>query len=156
MFDYIGKSLPRNDGFDKATGFGKFTTDIYLPHMLYAKVLRSPYAHAKVVSIDTSEAEALPGVRAICTWDDVPHIPFNGAAAGITANPGTQPVRDQYILTNEPRYIGDEIAAVAADTEEIAKKAVELIKVEYEERPAVYDVLEAMKPDAPLVQPEFG
>ena len=66
---YVGKSIPRNDGFDKATGLGQFTVDVTMPHMLYAKVLRSPYAHARVVKIDTSAAEALPGVEAVCTFE---------------------------------------------------------------------------------------
>ncbi len=153
---YVGKSIPRNDGFDKATGLGIFTQDVALPNMLFGKVLRSPYAHAKVISIDTSAAEALPGVEAVCTFENTTNKPFNTSATMITTNPGAEPVRDQRVFTGEPLYIGDEIAAVAAVTEKIAEDAVKLIKVEYEVLPAVFDPLEAMKPEAPDVQPEFG
>lgn len=156
MTTYVGESIPRNDGYDKATGCGKFTADIYLPHMLYAKAVRSPYAHAKVLSIDTSEAEALPGVKAIVTWENTKHIPFNTSATMVTTNPPEEPIRDQYIVTNEPLYIGDEVAAVAATSEAIAEQAVKLISVEYEELPAVYDPLEAIKPEAVTLHPEIG
>lgn len=74
---YVGKNIPRNDGFDKATGLGQFTMDVSMPHMLYARVLRSPYAHAKVVKIDTSAAEALPGVVTVCTFENTTNKPFN-------------------------------------------------------------------------------
>lgn len=77
---YVGQSIPRNDGFDKVTGRGLFTFDVNVPRMVYAKVLRSPYAHAKVLSIDTSEAEALPGVRAVCTFENTTNKVWNGAA----------------------------------------------------------------------------
>ena len=153
---YVGKDMARKDGFDKVTGRGKFTTDIFLPRMTYAKVLRSPYAHAKVVSFDTSEAEALPGVVAVASFKNTTHKLWNGAAPMFLTPPPHQCVLDQTIFTDEPKYIGDEIAAVAAETLEIAEKAIKLIKVEYEELPAVYDVLEAVKPDAPKVQPEIA
>lgn len=153
--NYCGTSFPRNDGFDKVTGKACFTDDIVLPHMLYAKVLRSPYAHAKVLSIDTTEAEKLPGVEAVCTFKNTPNKPFNTSATMITTNPGMEPVRDQTIFTDEPKYIGDEIAAVAAETEAIAEEALKLIKVEYQELPAVYDPKEALKPEAPAVQPKY-
>ena len=130
---YVGKDMPRKDGFDKVTGRGKFTTDIFLPRMTYAKVLRSPYAHAKVVSLDTSEAEALPGVVAVASFKNTTHKLWNGAAPMFLTPPPHECVLDQTIFTDEPKYIGDEIAAVAAETLEIAEKAVKLIKVEYEE-----------------------
>ena len=153
---YVGKSSPRNDGFDKATGLGQFTVDVTMPRMLHAKVLRSPYAHAKVVKIDTSAAEALPGVEAVCTFENTTNKPFNTSATMVTTPRPAEPVRDQTIFTDEPKYIGDEIAAVAAETEAIAAEAIKLIKVEYEELPAVYDPIEALKPDAPEVQPVYG
>ena len=156
MEKYVGKEIPRNDGYDKATGRGLFTHDIFLPHMLYAKVLRSPYAHARVVSIDTSEAEKMKGVRAVCTFENTTSKLFNTSATMVTTNPGAEPVRDQTVFTGEPKYIGDEIAAVAADTEKIAEEAVKKIKVEYEELPYVLDPLEAIKDDAPDVQPELA
>lgn len=150
---YVGQDIPRNDGFDKVTGRGLFTFDVQLPRMLHGKVLRSPYAHAKVLSIDTSEAEALPGVRAVCTFKNTTQKLWNGAAPMFITPLPHKPVLDQVIFTDEPKYIGDEVAAVAADTEAIAEQAVKLIKVEWQELPAVYDALEAVKPDAPEVQP---
>jgi len=153
---YVGKSIPRNDGFDKATGLAQFTVDVTMPRMLYGKVLRSPYAHAKVISIDTSAAEALPGVAAVCTFENTTNKPINTSATMVTTPAHEEPVRDQTIFTDEPKYIGDEIAAVAAETEAIAEQAVKLIKVEYEVLPAVYDPLEAIKPDAPDVQPMYA
>lgn len=153
---YVGKSIPRNDGYDKATGLGQFTVDVTMPRMLHAKVLRSPYAHAKVVKIDTSAAEALPGVEAVCTFENTTNKPFNASATMVTTPRPAEPVRDQTVFTDEPKYIGDEIAAVAAETEAIAAEAIKLIKVEYEELPAVYDPLDALDPSSPLVQPVYG
>ena len=153
---YVGKNIPRNDGFDKATGLGQFTMDVSMPHMLYARVLRSPYAHAKVVKIDTSAAEALPGVVTVCTFENTTNKPFNISATMVTTPRPAEPVRDQTIFTDEPKYIGDEVAAVAAETEAIAAEAIKRIKVEYEVLPAVYDPVEALKPDSPEVQPLYG
>ena len=153
---YVGKNIPRNDGFDKATGLGQFTMDVSMPHMLYARVLRSPYAHAKVVKIDTSAAEALPGVVTVSTFENTTNKPFNTSATMVTTPRPAEPVRDQTIFTDEPKYIGDEVAAVAAETEAIAAEAIKRIKVEYEVLPAVYDPVEALKPDSPEVQPLYG
>lgn len=153
---YVGKNIPRNDGFDKATGLGQFTMDVSMPHMLYARVLRSPYAHAKVVKIDTSAAETLPGVVTVCTFENTTNKPFNTSATMVTTPRPAEPVRDQTIFTDEPKYIGDEVAAVAAETEAIAAEAIKRIKVEYEVLPAVYDPVEALKPDSPEVQPLYG
>lgn len=153
---YVGKNVPRNDGFDKATGRGLFTFDVQVPRMLHAKILRSPYAHARVLSIDTSEAEALPGVKAVCTFKNTTQKRWNGAAPMFITPLPHKPVLDQVIFTDNPKYIGDEVAGVAAVTEEIAEKAISLIKIEWEELPAVYDEMDAVKPDAPDVQPEFA
>lgn len=150
---YVGQSVPRNDGFEKATGIGLFTADVSMPGMLYGKVLRSPYAHAKVTSIDTSAAEALPGVMAVCTFENTTNKLFNTSATMVTTNAPEEPVRDQSVFTGEPLYIGDEIAGVAAISEKIAEEAIKLIKVEYEVLPAVYTELDAIKADAPKVQP---
>lgn len=156
IFDYVGKSVPRTDGWDKATGHGLYTYDVNMPKQLYAKVLRSPYAHARIVSMDTSAAEALPGVKAVATpYNTTQFHNFNTAAVMVLTPMPRQPILDQRIVTDTPRYIGDEVAAVAATSEKIAEQAVKLIKVEYEELPAVFDPLEAAKEDAPLVHPEF-
>lgn len=151
MYHYVGKSIPRNDGIDKVTGQGKFTHDIYLPHMLYAKVLRSPYAHAKIVSVDISKAEALPGVKAVACCKNTTRVLFNTSATMVTTLKPEEPVLDQQVFPDEVRYIGDEVAAVAAVTREIAGEALKLIEVEYEELPAVFDPLEAIKEEAPDV-----
>lgn len=136
----VGKRLPKIDAPDKATGRAIYTDDMILPNMLYGKLLLSPYAHAKIISIDTSKAEALTGVKAILTSKDVPDITW-----------GTSPPRyDEYVLARDKvRYVGDVVAAVAALNEETCYKAMELIKVEYEELPAVFNPIEAMKDGAP-------
>ncbi len=95
-------------------------------------------------------------VEAVCTFENTTNKPFNTSATMVTTPRPAEPVRDQTIFTDEPKYIGDEIAAVAAETEAIAAEAIKLIKVEYEELPAVYDPIEALKPDAPEVQPVYG
>lgn len=156
MSNYVGQNIPRNDGWDKATGKGMFTHDVKAPNMLYAAVLRSPHAHARIVSIDTSKAEALQGVYAVATYKNTTRKLFSTSAAMVTTGPEAKPVLDQQIFSEVVRYIGDEVAAVAAKTEDIAKEAIKLIKVEYEILPAVYDPIEAMKDGAPQVQPDFS
>lgn len=156
MSNYVGQNLPRNDGWDKATGKGLFTLDVKVPGMLFAAVLRSPHAHARIVSIDTKAAEAVPGVYAVATHLNTTRKYFSTSAAMVTTAPGGEPVLDQQIFPEIVRYIGDEVAAVAAKTEEIARAALKLIKVEYEILPAVYDPMEAMKDGAPQVQPDFS
>ncbi len=138
----VGKNFPRKDALAKVTGGAQYTADIKLPGMLYAKCLRSPYAHANILSIDTSKAEALPGVEAVITYKDVvPKIAFRETSQSL------------YILEDKVRYMGDEVAAVAAVSEEIAEEAVHLIEVDYEVLPAVFDPEEALKPGAPEIHP---
>ena len=149
----VGRSIPRIDAVEKVTGEAVFTTDLTFPGMLYAKVLRSPYPHARIVSIDISQAEKLPGVAAVATWENTTDVPYNSSCS--EANPPAVPVEDEQIFNRELRYVGDEVAAVAADSEETAMAALQLTRVEYEELPAVYDPLEAMKPEAPAVHPCF-
>jgi len=136
----IGKRLPKKDAPDKATGRAIYTDDIILPNMIYGKLLLSPLPHAKIRSIDTKRAKALPGVKAILIGADVPDITW-----------GTSPARyDENILAqNKVRYVGDPVAAVAAVDGETCYKALKLIEVEYEELPAVFDPMEAMKENAP-------
>ena len=143
-YSVIGKRLPRVDGVVKATGEAKYTADMVLPRMLYGKVLRSPYPHAKIVHIDTSRAERLPGVKAVITGKDTP---------GIRAMPCFTGIKEDWtpLAMDRVRYIGDEVAAVAAIDEDIAEEALELIEVEYEELRAVFDPEEAMKPGAPQI-----
>jgi xanthine dehydrogenase molybdenum-binding subunit len=145
-FSVIGKRLPRPDGVDKATGAAKYVVDMKLPGMLVGKVLGSPYPHAKILRIDKSKAEKLPGVEAVITIHDVPKKLFNGALTHIKLAPqfAKRIVCDRHVLTDKARYVGDGIAAVAAVDESIAEEALRLIEVEYERLPAVFDPLEAM------------
>ena len=142
-FSIIGKGVPRVDAVLKATGKAVFGADVSLPGMLYGKILRSTVPHAKILDIDASRALKLPGVKAVITGRDFPW----GLKYGFSAL-----YRDQTPLAQDKvRYIGDEVAAVAAIDEDTAEEALDLIKVEYEILPAVLDPFEAMKDGAPLV-----
>lgn len=143
-YRYIGKSFPRHDGFEKVTGTASYVGDLKLNGMLHARLKTSPHAHARILSIDTSKAEALPGVRAVITGRQ-------GAR-----KLGIYMVDRSIIATDKVRYFGEVVAAVAAEDPETAAKAVELIDVEYEPLPAVLDVKEAVKPDSPLVHEKLG
>jgi len=145
----VGKSVERLDAIDKVTGSGMFTTDFSLPGMLFGKVLRSPHPHARIVNIDTSKAEKLPGVKAVLCHKNVPKNYFNTSATMTFTVPQMEPIKDQLLFDDRVRYVGDEVAAVAATSESIAKAALKLIDVEYEILPAVYDPIEAMKDSAP-------
>jgi len=147
-YGYIGRrGVRRLDGYEKASGRAIYTIDIQLPGMLYAKFLTSPYAHAKIRSMDTTKAEALPGVRAILRYDD-PELPKFADLGGHV--PNAIPV-----LPQAAHFQGEEVGAVvAADTEDIADEALRLIEVEWEKRPFVLDVEEARRADAPLANPE--
>jgi len=142
----IGKSVPRIDAFEKLTGRAKFTGDLKFPNMLVGKLLTSPYAHARILNIDTSEAEKLPGVKAIITHKDVPSVKY-----------GLSPARwdETVFCIDKVRFYGDKLAAVAAVDEETVQKALKLIKVYYEVLPAVYDPYEAMKEGAPQIFDEY-
>jgi len=147
MTDYsvVGKRVPPIDGIPKATGEAKFTVDLQLPGMLYGKVLRSPYPHATIRHINTQKAERLRGVKAVLTGADVPKKKYSL----FTSLPH---LHDQTALAvDKVRFIGDEVAAVAATDEWIAEEALDLITVEYEELPALFDPHEAMKPGAVLI-----
>jgi 4-hydroxybenzoyl-CoA reductase subunit alpha len=142
----IGKSVPKIDGRVKATGQARYTGDLKFPNMLVGKILTSPHAHAKILQIDTSEAERLPGVKAIITHKDVPSKKY-----------GISPARwdENIFCIDKVRFVGDKVAAVAAVDEETVYKALRLIKVEYEVLPAVFDPIEALAEDAPLVHGEY-
>ena len=136
----VGKRLPKLDAPDKATGRAIYTDDISFPNMLYGKTLLSPHPHARIISINTERAKALPGVKLILTGADVPELTY-----------GTSPARyDENILAKDKvRFVGDVIAAVAAIDEETCYKALKLIDVEYELLPAVFDPFEAIQDGAP-------
>ena len=142
----VGKSVPRIDGKGIVTGQAKYAFDVSFPNMLVGKMLRSPHAHARILKIDTSKAEALPGVKAVITSQDTHLIKFGSNEYFF---PHT--VDQQALESDKVRYIGDEIGAVAAVTEEIAEEALKLIDVQYEILPGVFDMVEAMKPGAPQI-----
>ena len=149
----VGKRLPQPDAVAKATGTARYAGDIKLPGMLIAKVVRSPYPHAKIKRIDKSKAEKLPGVEAIITSEDLAFTKgFNRGFKDIPmmASGFVQP-GDEHILNDKARHIGDGLVAVAAVNESIAEQAAQLIKVQYEELPAVFDPEETMKPGAPKI-----
>lgn len=136
--DYVvvGKRVPKIDGPVIVTGKALYSVDDQVPGMLYGKILTSPHAHASIKRIDVSKAAALPGVRATLTYQDTLPVAY----------------KDQLrVLDSKVRYVGDEVAAVAAYTEEIADEALRLIEVEYDVKPAVFDPEEALKPGAPLL-----
>lgn len=141
-YSVIGKSIPRVDSRAKVTGEALFTGDIILPKMLTAKILRSPYPHARILNIDVSKARALRGVYAVVTGGDTA-----GEKWGVFRY-----TRDQQLLcVDKVRYVGEEVAAVAAVDEDTALEAISLIKVEYEQLPAVFDCWSAIAPGAPLI-----
>jgi len=143
----------RPDAVDKVTGKARYAADINLPGQLIGKVLRSPHAHARIKSIDTSAAEKLKGVKAVICRDDLPDMPVLHAAAGeIMVN--FRDVTRAIMAREKVLFDGHPVAAVAATSESIAKAALKLIKVDYEVLPHVIDVVEAMKEDAPLLDEE--
>jgi 4-hydroxybenzoyl-CoA reductase alpha subunit len=144
-YETVGRSVTRLDAADKATGRAKYTADYCFPKMLYGRILGSTVAHGKIKRIDTSKARAVPGVVCIITGEDVPDVKY-----------GVSPARyDEYVLAKERvRYIGDEVAAVAAVDEETAERAVRLIDVEYEEMPAVFTPDDAIAERAPQIHEE--
>lgn len=145
-FATVGKPVPRIDAADKVTGRAIYTADIALPNMVHAKVLLSPIAHGRIKRIDAADALALPGVLAVITGADVPENTY-----------GVSPARydEELLARTKVRHVGDPVAAVAAEDERTAERAARLIKVEYEELPAVLDALEAVKPGAPLVHDRY-
>ena len=149
-FKYIGTRPVRPDGVEKVTGRARYGADITLPGMLHGRVLRSPHAHAWLRSIDTSKARALPGVKAVVTRDDFADQPSEIVPAGELVVNYRDVVRN--IMAREKvLYDGHAVAAVAATSASVARRALALIEVTYEVLPHVIDVLEAAKPDAPLL-----
>jgi len=143
----IGKRVPRIDGPTKVTGEAKYTVDIQMPGMLCAKILRSPFPHARILNIDTAKATKIPGVKAVITGRDAWDVRH-----GFVETPRYP--ADQFVLANDRvRYLGEEVAAVAAIDEDTAMEALDAIDVSYEELPAVFDIFEAMKPGAPEIHP---
>ena len=139
----VGASLPKVDTLEKITSSGRYVANYDRPGLLYGKVLRSDRPHARITSIDTSKAEALPGVKAVITYRDAPPVRYSPMFA--LESYSERLIRDKLILENHVRYVGDEVAAVAATSEQIASRALDLIEVRYHELPAVFNVEEAIK-----------
>jgi xanthine dehydrogenase molybdenum-binding subunit len=142
-FSVVGKKTPRIDAYERVTGQAQYTGDIQFPGMLYARILRSPHPHARIISIDTSKAEKLPGVKAVIHHQNA-QVPWS--SGGHTHR--------RFIFNNPVRFVGDPVAAVAATDRHIAEEALALIAVKYEKLPHVLDANEALKPDAPKISPE--
>ena len=151
---WIGTRPVRPDGVDKVTGRARFGADVHLPNMLVGKVLRSPHAHGRIRSVDTSAALALPGVKAVVTRDDFDDLPSEFVPAGEMMVNYRDVVRN-VVAGDKVLYEGHAVAAIAAVSEKIAREALSLIKVDYEVLPHVLDVVEAMAPDAPLLHEDM-
>ena len=143
-YQIVGQPIPRTDNIGKVTGETRYTSDVLLPGTLWAKTLRSPYSHARILRIDTSRAETAPGVRAVITGKDARGILYGRRYQDISV-----------LAQDKVRFLGERVAAIAADTLEQAEHALDLIQVDYEELPAVFDPLAAAKPDAPIIHPNL-
>ncbi len=146
----IGKNEPKVDAIKLVQGKPAFTDDFDIAGMLYAKVLHSPYAHAEIVSIDTSKAKKIPGVHAVLTWEDLPRVIYSTAGQ---SDPIPGPL-DMFSLDKKVRFVGDRVAFVAAETVEIANKAVEAIRVIYKELPPILNSTESMSENAIKIHDE--
>ena len=144
-YHVIGQPVPRIDNTGKVTGEARYTADVLLPGTLWAKTLRSPHSHARIMRIDTSRAESVPGVRAVLTGNDVRGILYG------------RRYRDISILAQDrARFMGERVAAVAADSLEQAEHALDLIQVDYQELPAVFDPESALQEGAPIIHPDVA
>jgi xanthine dehydrogenase YagR molybdenum-binding subunit len=139
-FSQVGKSANRVDGRERVTGAARYTYDVHPTGLLYAAVLRCPHPHARILTLDTSEAERLAGVRGVLSKNNAPDIVWYGGAGKL--------------FDEELRFAGEEVAVVAADDLDTARDALKLIKVEYEELPAVLDLEKAAAPGAPVIHPK--
>ncbi|HHL71528.1 MAG TPA: xanthine dehydrogenase family protein molybdopterin-binding subunit [Bacteroidetes bacterium] len=158
MGKFIGQSIKRVEDKRFTTGHGRYTDDIVLPNMTYAQIIRSPYAHARINSVDTKAAAAHPGVVAIFTGKDIAEAGINGVPCGWQVdfkNGDTMKEPPHPLLVaDKVRHVGDAVAIVIAETREAAKDAAELVEVDYEELPAVTDPYKAVQDGAPLVHDE--
>jgi len=144
-FDIVGKDIPRTDARAKATGAAVYTDDIKLQGMLHGRLLRSPVAHALIKHIDIRRAEALPGVKCVVTGKDIPKVRYGNWRL-------FPDLQDEYALAvDKVRFIGDEVAAVAAVDRDTAREALDLIRVDYEELPTVFDLASALRKGAPRI-----
>ncbi len=149
-FKTVNKSVNKIDALGLACGTAEFADDVELKGLLIGRILWSPHAHARIKKIDISSAEKTPGVKAVLTYKNTPRFPHTKAGQGY---PEPSPY-DSVILDSKVRFVGDRVAAVAAETSEAAQEALDKIKVEYEILPAVFDPIEAMREGAPVIHDE--
>ena len=147
----VGKRVPRWEAYDKAMGTAKYTVDIELPGMLIGKVLTSPHPHARIIQIDKSKAEKLPGVEAVITFEDIPKKLYTPNRHDLILYHPENECKDMYVLSEKARFVGDRVAAVAAVDAVTAQRALELIEVKYEVLPALLDPIKAVEPGAPRI-----
>src|SRR5574342_699247 len=152
-YQTVGKPEKKVDAVKLVQGKPAFTADVDMRGMLYARILRSPHAHALIKKIDTSRAKDLKGVAAVLTWQDIPRVVYSTAGQ---SDPIPGPL-DSFSLDKKVRFVGDRVAFVAAESEEIAERALALIDVDYEVLAPILDSRQAMKEDAPRIhdEPEF-
>jgi len=151
-FKHIGQRTIRPDGFDKVTGKANYGADMSMPGMIWGAILRSPHAHANILSLDTTRAEASPDVLAVATFQDFPSVNDAAAAAG-TLKSSLMETAENILAKNKVLYHGQAVAAVAARTEAAATAALALIDVEYEPLTPVLTIDAAIADDAPLLHP---
>lgn len=155
MSKSVGKSMIRVDAYEKATGRAKYMDDLCDRSALIVRICHSTIAHGYVKSVETAEAESIPGVVRVLTCFDVPNFPFPTAGHPWSTDPAHQDVADRLLLNRHVRYYGDDVAVVIAENEVAAAQAVRALKVEYEELPFVLDAQKAMQDGAPLIHEEF-
>ena len=154
-YSSIGKRPIRHDGYDKVTGKAQFGADIHPSNLLYAKVLRSPHAHAKILSINTEKALKHPGVKAIITSKDFPNHSKNPEVLGSGPPINIYNLGTNILARNKVLYKGHAIAAVAANNVHTAEEALSLIEIDYEVLPSVTNAEDAMQKNAPSIHPEY-
>ena len=151
----VGTSPARKDAVDKVTGAAKYTDDLFVADMLVGKMVHSPHAHARVISVNKAKALALPGVVAVICHEDLPAVDYPTAGHPYSLDPSHRDVADRRIFANIARYVGDVVAGVVAVDELTARRAVELVEIEYEILPFVLNPKAAMAPGAPLLHDRF-
>ncbi|MCY4366986.1 MAG: xanthine dehydrogenase family protein molybdopterin-binding subunit [Chloroflexi bacterium] len=154
-YNVVGTRPARHDGYDKVTGAARFGADLNLPNMLQGKILRSPHAHARIRSIDTSKAEALPGVVAVATAKDFDIVQQRPKIDYENANQNPRIIAENILADRKVLYRGHAVAAVAATSPHVAEEALALIEVDYEVLPVVLDLHDALKEDAPLLHDDM-
>src|SRR5207249_1831295 len=152
-YGVAGQSTRRSEHEDMVNGTARYAVDVMLPGMLWARVLHSPLPHARIVRVNTAQAALMPGVHLVMTGADVEGIRYGGRS--YVYRGGRPAYMDVPVLAwDKVRFVGDRVAAVVADDPDTAQRAVDLIEVEYEEIPAVFDAIEAMRAGAPLIHPD--